>query len=250
VKEATRRLGPGLHRPGLNRLWLEALFIVSAYALYLVVRGSVGGREGDAYDNAGRVIDVEQWLGIFREAGLQEAILRHDAAEWLVNTVYIWGHLPVIIMVAVWLYLLHRAQYSLFRNAFLFSGAFGLLLFFLVPTAPPHLLPQYGFVDIVSESASYYIWQPPALVNQYAAMPSLHFGWNVLVAVALFANIRSNWRYAALLMPAVTGAAAVLSANHFFLDLAAGAAVALAGLGLACWLRARLPRRMPFTMLA
>jgi membrane-associated phospholipid phosphatase len=80
-------------------------------------------------------------------------------------------------------------------------------------------------------------------------MPSLHFGWNVLVAAALVANLPGKWRYAALVMPAATGAAAVLSANHFFLDLAAGAVVALASLWLARWLRARLPRRPPFSVL-
>jgi hypothetical protein len=249
VNEGAHRLLEGVRKASTTRLWAEVLFIVSAYALYLVVRGAVEGREGEAFDNAEQVIDVEQWIGIFWEPDLQGAILPHEAAEWLVNAIYVWGHLPVIIAVAVWVYASHRSQYSLFRNAFLISGAIGLLVFFLLPTAPPRLLQQYGFVDTASKSASYYVWQPPALVNQFAAMPSLHFGWNVLVAAALVANLHGHWRYAALLMPAAIGGAAVLTANHFFLDLAAGAVVALAALWLARWLRARSPRRAPFSVL-
>ena len=231
------------------RLALEALFIVSAYALYLLVRGAMEGREPVAFDNASRVIDAEQNLRIFWEPDWQAAILPHNAAEWLVNTAYVWGHLPVIIAVAVWLYVFHRPRYGLYRNAFLISGAMGLLVFWLLPTAPPRLLQHWGFVDTASETASYYIWQPPAVVNQYAAMPSLHFGWNVLVTAALVSNLRWSWRYASLLMPAATGGAAVLSANHFFLDLAAGAVVGLLGLWLALRLRASLPGRAPFSIL-
>jgi hypothetical protein len=237
-----------MRRPDLARLALEAAFIVAAYALYLLVRGTVTERKGFAMENAERVIDAEQGLGIFREADLQAAVLRSDAAEWLMSTAYIWGHLPVIIVVAVWLFARHRPQYSLYRNAFLISGAIGLVVFWLLPTAPPRLLQQWGFVDTASKSAGYYVWQPPAFVNQYAAMPSLHFGWNVLVTAALFAHLRRA-RYAALGMPPVAGAAAVLTANHFFLDLAAGGAVALLGLWLAGRLRASLPRRPPFLVL-
>ena len=99
-------------------------------------------------------------------------------------------------------------------------------------------------------AGSYYILQPPAFVNQYAAMPSLHFGWSLLAAVAIFANLRAPYRYLALLMPVATLGGVVLTGNHFFLDAVAGAAVAMVGLWLAVQLRARLPRSKPFTVLA
>jgi hypothetical protein len=230
-----------LRRADPGRLLLEAAFIVSAYALYLLVRGAVAGHEGEAFANAERVIQAEQWLGIFWEPDLQAAILRRDAWEWLAETVYIWGHLPAIIAIAVWIYAFHRPQYALYRNAFLLSGAVGLLVFWLMPTAPPRLLQDWGFTGTSPGSVSYYIWQPPALVNQYAAMPSLHFGWNVLGAIAIVTNAQSRWRYMAVLMPEAVGSAAVFSANHFFLDLAAGGAVAPLSLWLAARLRASLP---------
>jgi hypothetical protein len=235
---------------GPARTLLELLIIVPAYALYQLVRGTVDGRASDAFQHAARVVDVEQALGIFWEAELQSLILTWDVAVRAANTVYVWGHLPVIIAVAIWLFACHRHRYALFRNAFLISGAIGLLLFWLLPTAPPRYLSYWGFVDTTVASSSYYLFQSPAFVNQYAAMPSLHFGWSLLAATALFLNLRPPFRYAALLMPFATLGGVVLTANHFFLDAAAGAGVAMLGLWLAVQLRARLPRYKPFTVLA
>ena len=82
----------------------EVMLVVPAYVLYQFVRGAVHGKAGTAFDNASRVIHIEQRLGIFREASLQQLILPR---VWIVdffNYLYIWGHLPVIIAVALWLY--------------------------------------------------------------------------------------------------------------------------------------------------
>jgi hypothetical protein len=229
---------------------LEALIIVPAYVLYQLVRGTVEGRTAEAFHRATKLVDIEQALGIFWEAELQGIILTWDIAVRLVNTVYVWGHLPVIIVVAIWLLAFHSHRYALFRNAFLISGGIGLMLFWLIPTAPPRFLQYWGFVDTAVGTGSYYIFQPPAFVNQYAAMPSLHFGWSLLAAVAIFANLRAPYRYLALPMPVATLGGVVLTANHFFLDAVAGAAVAMLGLWLAVQIRARLPRYKPFSVLA
>jgi hypothetical protein len=165
------------------------------------------------------------------------------------NTIYVWGHIPLIIVVAIWLFAFHRNRYPLFRNAFLISGAIALFFFWLAPTAPPRYLQYWGFVDTAVSSTSYYFFQPPAFVNQYAAMPSLHFGWSLLAAIAIFANLRAPFRYVALVMPLFTLAGIVLTGNHFFLDAAAGAAVACTGLFVAYQLHARLPRYKPFSVL-
>ncbi|MDZ4277815.1 MAG: phosphatase PAP2 family protein [Dehalococcoidia bacterium] len=235
---------------GIARTLLEALIIVPAYALYQLVRGTVDGRTPEAFQRAAKLVDIEQAMGIFWEAEAQGAILTWDIAVRLANTVYVWGHLPLIILVAIWLLSFHRHRYALFRNAFLISGGIGLLLFWLIPTAPPRFLQYWGFVDTTVSSTSYYFFQPPAFVNQYAAMPSLHFGWSLLAAVALFLHLRSPFRYLALVLPVVTLAGVVLTGNHFFLDAVAGAAVAMLGLSLAMLLRAYLPRSKPFSVLA
>ncbi|MBI4570499.1 MAG: phosphatase PAP2 family protein [Chloroflexi bacterium] len=235
---------------GIGRTLFELLLIIPAYVLYQLVRGTVDGRTAEAFGRAGTLISVEQTMGIFWEYELQSLILTWDVAVRIVNAWYVWGHMPLIIGVAIWLFVFHRHRYPLFRNAFLISGAIGLTLFWLVPTAPPRYLPYWGFVDTAVSSGSYYIFQSPAFVNQYAAMPSMHFGWSLLAAVAIFANLRAPYRYLALLMPVATLAGIVLTGNHFFLDAAAGAAVALIGLLIAAQLRARLPARVPFSVLA
>lgn len=239
---------PALHRLAafLERHWrvfFELLFIIPAYTAYQFVRGNVGGDAGAAFDNATRLIHVERQLGIFHEAFLQQLILPKDWMVDLFNYIYIYGHLPVIIMVAIWLYASHRHNYAFFRNAFLISGIIALFGFMTVPLAPPRYMPEFGFTDTIISAKSYYVLQSPKIVNQYAAMPSLHFGWDLLVALAIFVNARRlQIRLVTLVMPFVTLGGIVLTGNHYFLDAVAGAAVACLGVGIA-WMLRRSVRR-------
>ena len=225
------------------RVLAEVSFLVPAYIAYQFVRGLVGGQAGAAFDNASRLIHVERRLGIFHEATLQQLIL---PSAWMVdfwNYLYIWGHLPLIIAVALWLYTRHRENYALFRNAFLISGLIALIGFTTVPLAPPRYMPEFGFSDTIVNAQSYYLFQSPKIVNQYAAMPSLHYGWDLLVALALFMHMRTRAvRVLAALMPVVMLGGIVLTANHYFLDAAAGALVAGMGLGIAFLLRKSVAR--------
>jgi hypothetical protein len=234
---------------GLARTILELLIIVPAYALYQFVRGTVDGRTATAFQHAAQVVNIERTMGIFWEAQLQSMILTREVGVRMANAVYVWGHLPLIIIIAIWLFAYHRHRYALFRNAFLISGAIGLLLFWLLPTAPPRYLQYWGFVDTAVHSGSYYVFQSPSFVNEYAAMPSLHFGWSLLAATAVYVNVRSRWRYLALLLPVATLGGVVLTANHFFLDIIAGGCVAMLGLFIAFQLRRHAPRYKPFTVL-
>jgi hypothetical protein len=234
---------------GPARTILELLIMVPAYALYSLVRGTVDGRTAVAFHHATQVVNIERTMGIFWEAQLQSMILTQQVAVRMVNGIYVWGHIPLIIAVAIWMFTFHRQRYPLFRNAFLISGAIGLLLFWLLPTAPPRYLQYWGFVDTAVHSGSYYVFQSPSFVNEYAAMPSLHFGWSLLAAAGVFANVRSRWRYLAFLLPIATLGGVVLTANHYFLDVFAGGCVALLGLFISFQLRLRAPRYKPFTVL-
>jgi hypothetical protein len=222
----------------------ELLFIVPAYTAYQFVRGAVHGQAGTAYDNASRLIHLEKQMGIFHEAFLQQLIL---PKSWIVdffNYLYIWGHLPVIIAVALWLYIRHRENYAMLRNAFLISGLIALIGFSTVPLAPPRYMPEFGFTDTIVHAQSYYAFQNPKIVNQYAAMPSLHFGWDLLVAISIGLNTRVRAvRWAAVCMPVVMLGGIVLTANHYFLDAAAGALVSMMGLGVAYLIRRGVRRR-------
>ncbi len=239
-----------LPESGIARTLFEIAIIVPAYWLYKIVRGAAEGRTSDAFNHARTVIDLEQTLGIFREADLQGLILTWDVAVRAANLVYVWGHLPIIVAVAIWVYFFHRDRYPLLRNALLISGAIGLLFFWALPTAPPRFLQYWGFVDTAALENAYHVFQSPSLANQYAAMPSLHVGWSLLTAMMVFSCVRSRLRYLAFLMPVVSMAGVVFTANHYFLDIVGGFLVAGGALWLASHVRQRLPRRKPFSVLA
>ena len=214
----------------------EVLLVVFAYFAYFAVRGMTEGNKGLAIDNARHVESFEAWLRIDYEPRWQSLIVDHHWLVRLMNWIYIYGHWPVIVVTAVWLYFRRPDTYRLFRNAFLISGAVGLVIFATFPVAPPRLA-NLPLVDTVTEySRSYRVLQPPQLTNQYAAMPSLHFGWNLLVGIALASVARPvGLKLAALAIPVLMFFAVVLTANHYFIDAFAGAAVALAALGVAYW---------------
>jgi hypothetical protein len=216
-------------RPG--RLGWEAMLVVGACLAYFLVRGLTVASEEKALANAQSLIDVQKQLGIFWEPRLQGLIVDYHVLVTLANWAYIWGHWPLIALVAIWLYLNHNDRYRLFRNAFMISGAIGLVIFATFPVAPPRLT-DMDVVDTVSQySTAYRVLQPPALVNQYAAVPSLHFGWNLLIGIALIMTARRlPMRIFGALMPVSMGLAIMLTANHYILDAVAGGAVALAGL--------------------
>ncbi len=141
-------------------------------------------------------------------------------------------------MVAAWLVVKRPAAFTLTRNAFLISGAIGVCIFALYPVAPPRLA-DVGVIDTVTlYSHSYRVLQPPAFVNQYAAVPSLHFGWDLLIGIVLVREAR--WlpvRAFGAVVPFLMAAAIVVTANHYIFDALAGGAVALTGLALATVLR-------------
>lgn len=151
----------------------------------------------------------------------------------LANWIHMWGHWPVIGTVLVALYIRNRRNYVVLRNAMFLSGAVGLVIFALWPVAPPRLLPAGdGFIDTVTVwSDAYRVLQPPALVNKYAAMPSFHFGWNLLVGIVVWKSFgQRTARAFAIAGPLLMATAVVATANHYVLDFIVGGAIALAGL--------------------
>ena len=224
----------------VTRFLFELSFILPAYVAYHLVRGAVNGRVEVAFTNADGLIRLEKTLGIFWEIQLQGFILSHQVLIDLFNAVYIWGHMPVVVALAIWIYAFRRDSFARYRNAFLISGAIGLIFFITLPTAPPRYMFDAGFVDTVTlHNNAYRILQPPTFVNQYAALPSLHFGWNLLVGLAVFQTTRAWYAKAfGLLMPLLMMAGIVLTANHYILDGILGGAIALAAL----WMAGRLNR--------
>lgn len=221
-----------VHRYGL---W-DLVVMGAAFALYYWVRGLVEGRTTEAVSRGIGIAHIERAMGLFWEKELQALVMSSRLLVEAANAVYVYAHFPLIVVVGLWLFFWHRPVYSLYRNAFLISGGIGLVFFTFLPTAPPRLLPwPYGLVDTMAAfSPINYSMQPAGFVNQYAALPSLHFGWNLLLAMAIWSATGNRLlRALAVLMPVAMGTAIVATANHYILDVMLGAGVALLGLLLA-----------------
>ena len=229
---------------GLRAFGRELALAALGGLAYFAIRGAVAGRADEATARAAGLLDLERSLGLAWEHALQDAILGSQPLVNLMNGIYFWTHMPVILALGVWLWWTHRGAYTFTRNAFLGSAVLALALYFVLPTAPPRLLP--GFVDTMAlhARANYQAQELGPFVNAYAALPSLHFGWALLVALGLWLG-RPRRRGGAVVV-VIVGAALVLgqffaivtTANHFVLDAVAGAAAAGLGVtGAAAWRR-------------
>jgi membrane-associated phospholipid phosphatase len=209
---------------------IQAALVTSAALLYFLIRGLREGSFARAEANAWSLLRWEGRLGIDIEHQVQGLVLDHDVLITLVNWVYIWGHWPVIIATLAGLYRWHPAEFRLLRNALFVSGAIGLMFYVSIPVAPPRLL-EADYRDTVTElSSSYRVLQPPSLVNKYAALPSLHAGWNLLAGLALFrATSRRSLRALAVAGPIAMAFAVVATGNHYVIDVIAGELIALVG---------------------
>jgi hypothetical protein len=213
----------------------EAGIVGGAIFLYFFVRGLMTTRIPLAEANARWLVDLERKLGLFHEPAMQAWALQNDGIVWPINAIYMYGHWPVLIATMTWLIWKRHDQFPLYRSALLISGAIGIVAFVAFPMSPPRFLPELGFIDTVTaHTNAYRVLQPPAFTNQYAAMPSLHVGWNLLMGIAIFRTTHHRfWRTFAVVMPLAMYAATILTANHFVLDGVAGSLVALTGLGIA-----------------
>ncbi len=231
---------PTVHEPsvpevnGWGELARQIVLVALAVLFYFAVRGVTEGSADVAIQHGHDVMELEQRLGIAFEPNAQDHLASHRTLTTVANWIYIWGHWPVIVASLIWLHERHRYHYLLLRNAMFLSGAIGLIIFVSYPVAPPRLI-EAGFVDTVTEmSTSYRLLQPPSLVNKYAAIPSLHVGWNLLVGIALW-RVSTSWRHriVAASSPVLMTAAVLATANHYLLDAVAGVVVALVGLAIA-----------------
>ncbi|CAN5626912.1 hypothetical protein BH23CHL2_BH23CHL2_32120 [soil metagenome] len=239
-REAQRRFGD-------SHLVAEASLIYAAYFCYYLVRGLVKDQVATARVNAHRIVDLERDLRMFVEPQAQGLTLRHDWLVDVMNWVYVWFHWPVIAIVFIWLFFNHPPDYTLYRNAILISGALSLLVFTFFPVAPPRFMPEFGFVDTIEQrSFSKHVLLPPGLANKYAAVPSLHAGWNLLMAIAIVRKSGTRSVQAAgFVIPIMMALSIVLTGNHYILDAVAGYFVALTGLYLAARYFSDMPRTEP-----
>ena len=167
-----------------------------------------------------------QFAGSFTVMSASGALPR---ARWLwFNLYYDILHFPLLGACLIWLYARHRESYPRVRTTVaLFTGVS--LLIQLIPVAPPRLLPATAMVDTALRyGQSVYSWHGGFNADEFSAMPSVHVGWALIVAIAVITVSRSRWRWLAAAYPVLTLLVVVVTANHFWVDgIAAGLLVAL-----------------------
>lgn len=217
----------------------EVTLIVILFSAYFATRGIVSGRAADAFYNAYQLMELQNWLGISWELSVQAWIMQYDWLIWFVNAIYVYTHMPALILFATWVFIWHHDSYREVRNVFLGMLAVGLLVYSLIPLAPPRFFTASGFVDTLATHGSVDYAQSgiEMLYNPYAAMPSLHVGFAVFVGIGII-TVGGQFRHwiIGVTFPLLMSLAVVATGNHFVLDVVAGALLAFGAWYLVPWL--------------
>jgi membrane-associated phospholipid phosphatase len=207
----------------------QLVLFCGAYWLYRLVRGLVDGRAAEAFANARAVVDVERALGLFFEPGLHEWASAHqlviDASSWM----YLNSHFAVTTLTLAWIYLRRNERFYFVRNMFLVAMGLALVGYVAVPTAPPRFLPELGFSDSVAAFTGVQADSGSAdvLFNPYAAIPSMHVAFALMLGVTMARMARRRWAQTLWWAYApVVSFVVVVTANHWWLDGFLGALVA------------------------
>ncbi|MFJ5727936.1 bifunctional glycosyltransferase 87/phosphatase PAP2 family protein [Streptomyces paradoxus] len=227
-----------LTRPNLL---LELLLLRVTYAAYSQVRlaatgGSNSAGRAEAEEHGMQVYDLERTLRMDIEHWVNHTVVGIGWLREFLDQYYTSFHFIVPLTVLAVLYWRRPGDYRWARSALGFATLLALVGFWLYPLAPPRLMPTLGFIDTVHGVQDFS--RPDygtltALTNQYAAMPSLHFGWSLWCGLVI-AVLATRWWMKALglLHPLFTLASIVATANHWVLDAAGGAVVVATGFGL------------------
>jgi PAP2 superfamily len=233
---------------GRLRSWLsvrhslraEAVVVLALYGLYEVARGLAVGDSDDAVRNARALVALERSLHVFVEGRMQDAAHALPGLVDVLNVSYLTLHLVGTVAVLLWLHQRQRAAFPLVRTTLLLASALALAGYLVFPTAPPRLS-GIGIIDTVSGGhIDLNAGLVSSLYNPYAAVPSMHVGYALIVAASLLLCARRPLvRALAALYPPFVLLVVVATGNHFFFDAAAGALVAVVAAGAAAPLTRR-----------
>ena len=193
------------------------------FGVYNLGRVIATGRVASADDNALAILRFQSLLQLPSEASMQSWALGVHHFVGLADRYYLL-HFPVTIAVLVYLYVRRRDVYFWAKRALVLATAAGMVIHIVWPVTPPRLLAAAGMVDTGQKAGtSVYDGSPFAgIANEYAAMPSLHVGWALLLAIVLMTITPRPWRLLWLLHPLLTTITVVVTANHYLVDAAAG----------------------------
>jgi uncharacterized membrane protein YkvA (DUF1232 family) len=227
---------------------------VSAFLIYDLVRGFVEGRGTAAFAHARELISIERTLHVFVEPSVQTwasgSHLVMVGASWL----YVNAQTSITIGALLYLYLRHNRNFYFVRNMLLIAMPLALIGYIVFPTAPPRFLPEWGFIDTVADVTPVNVSHSSAsmsmLFNPYAAVPSMHVAFAIMIAwpLARLAR-RSAARVLWVLYPFLMTFVIVVTANHFILDALLGALTAGISAYGAHWLGRARPGAWRFSVI-
>ncbi len=220
----------GAAPPVRPRWWGQVILVAAVWWTYDAVNNLNPLRAATAVGHGLSILAAETALHVAAERGLNSWLAGHLVLGRWVGDYYDVAHFVVTIAVLVWVWWRHPGHYRPLRNALLGINVVGFAVYWAYPVAPPRLLDGRGFVDVIAVTHAIGAWSSGALAsqaNQYAAMPSLHVAWALWCTLAVW-SIRKDRpaRAAAAGYVAFTSLAVMATANHYFLDVVAGAATA------------------------
>ena len=232
-----------------NPVVREGAPLLGLYWLYSSIRHFVAcDNPYEAFHNAFKLIHLERQLGIFYEPTIQSWLVKHAMGVVRVaNEFYTLGYFPVLILCAVLLYRFCPQRFQTFKLTFMLGLGFALISFAAFPLAPPRMLPEAGFVDTQGVYGSNLYGQKSVLsfYNPYAAMPSLHFGWALLVGLVACSFDRRVLKTVGVLYPCCMAIVIVTTGHHYFLDIVGGAIVVTSAFSVVRMLPRVLPTLAP-----
>ncbi len=231
---------------GWKDLFRQIALFSGAFLLYDLVRGLVDDSSPyKPFGDAMKIIDLERTLHIFIEPSVQAwAINKHwlmDGLDWI----YLNGHFAVTLAVLAFIYFRRNDSFYFVRNTVMIAMGLALIGYALYPTAPPRLMPEWGFTDSVSQfmtGGTGWVDDGPtkAFINFYAAVPSMHVCFATIVGCSMYRlTHRRPIRIAWALYPLLVTFVVVATANHYLTDVFLGALTAAVAALLAKRLLAR-----------
>ena len=222
-----------------SRYAREPFILAAAYLFYYMAR-HLASDARPAFENARYLMRLESHLGIFEEISIQSATISYDFVVHTFNLIYFYAHWPAILLCGLYLFVTKPHIYTITRNAFLISGAIALVFFVLFPVAPPRMA-TVGIVDTLGMTIPLDYDNSP-LVNPYAALPSMHVGWCLVLSLGLYLSTkRRTVRMLAFTITPAMWIATVITGNHFIIDGLFGTILAAIGFISALWLSRNWP---------
>jgi len=201
------------------------------YVIYQVARGAADRSVASAFSNGEWVLRKESEIGALFEPAVQRVVDTSSILVTLTSYTYWLSQFAVVGATLLWVYFRHHEKFVGFRNWLIGANLVGLVGYILMPTAPPRMFPEWGFVDTLGQFSS--INHDSGLIsfasNPYAAMPSLHAMDALIVGVVMFGLVRSRIAKALwLAWPAWVAFSVISTGNHYWLDVVAGFVLAVA----------------------